>query len=159
MEHMTESKRYALMRIPIFEKLSYDEMEIVGKDVRSLPFKAGDVILKEGSHGTSMFFVVDGILEVVKQKEKVDDENVVIATVSSGQSVGEMALVDGFVRSATVLVKTDGSLLTLKREDFELLQEKHPEIGIKILKGISSLISINLRKTSKKLTELMLPIT
>jgi len=146
------------MSVPIFSELGFDELEIVEKIVFYREFTADKVVFEEGSHGRLMYFIVDGKLEVIKKK--VGSEEVAhITTVSHGQSVGEMALIDGFVRSATVKAKTDGAFLVLKREDFDNLQEKHPTIGIKILKSISRLISINLRKTSKELTILMLPIT
>jgi len=75
-----------------------------------------------------------------------------------GQSVGEMAIIEGIVRSATDKAKTDGSLITLKREDFDTLLEEHPKIGVKFLKGISCLLSKNLRKMSVEIINLMLPI-
>lgn len=153
---MPANERFTLMRLPLFEKFAYDEMEIVGKIVSSYLFHAEEVLFQEGSHGGSMYFVVDGTLEVIRQNE--EGKQVVIASLMPGQSVGEMAIIEGIVRSATVKAKTDGSLITLKREDFDTLLEEHPKIGVKILKGISCLLSKNLRKMSIEITNLMLPI-
>jgi CRP-like cAMP-binding protein len=54
--------------------------------------------------------------------------------------------------------KTKSTLLILTRKDFEKLLEQHPQIGIKILKGLAKLLSMNLRKTSSLLADHMLPI-
>lgn len=153
---MTDNEKYAIMRLPIFAELVYDEMEIVGKKVSSCQFQAGEVLLKEGTHGGAMYFVVDGTLEVIKQNE--EGKEVVIAKVTSGQSVGEMSIIEGIVRSATVRAVTEGSLLTLKREDFETLLDEYPKIGVKILKGISCSLSMNLRKMSNISAKLTLSI-
>ncbi len=153
---MAPNERFALMRLPLFEKFDYDEMEIVGKVVSTYKFHAEEVLFEEGSHGGSMYFVIDGALEVIKKNE--EGNQVVIANLMPGQSVGEMAIIEGVLRSATVKAKTDGSLITLMREDFDKLLDEQPRIGVKILKGISCLLSRNLRKMSIEITNLMLPI-
>ena len=150
---MSKSNIYPLMGIKAFSNLEYNEFDIIGQIISTSTFKAGDVILKEGSHGNSMCFVAEGTLSVIKKKE--DGHQALITTISTGEFVGEMALVVGLVRSATIQAKTDGILLTLKRIDFEKLIESHPKIGVKILKGILNLISVNLHKTSKKLTNMI----
>ncbi|MGR3318040.1 MAG: cyclic nucleotide-binding domain-containing protein [Candidatus Anammoxibacter sp.] len=154
---MAEENVRLLMGIKVLDKLEYDEFEIIDKIVFPSKFNADDVLLKEGSHATSMFFVVEGTLEVITKKS--DGSEVLMTTLSHGESIGELALIAGFVRSATVRAKTDGLLLKLKHEDFRTLLDNHPKIGIKVLEAIANLLSIKLRKTSKDLTELMLPIT
>lgn len=155
---MAENKKHSMLRVPIFEKLDFNEMAIVEKFVFSCNFEEGEVIFNEGSHGRSMYFVVDGVLDVIKKKED-SDEKVLITEITQGHSVGELALIDGFVRSAMIKAKTNGVFIALKREDFETLQDKHPKIAIKIVKGIARVISLNLRKTSLEITKLMMPIT
>lgn len=150
---MAKNNIYPLMGIKAFSSLEYNEYNIIGQIISPSKFKAGDIILKEGSHGNSMCFIAEGTLSVIKQKE--DGNQALITTVSAGEFIGEMALVVGLVRSATIQAKTDGILLTLRRVDFEKIIEEHPKIGVKILKGILSLISVNLHRTSKKLTNMM----
>lgn len=154
---MTGVNKHILMSVAIFDKLSDNELEIVSKHIFSSAYNAGDVIFREGTHGNSMCFVLEGELDVIKKKE--DGSQVLISTLSPGQSVGEMAMVDGLVRSATIQAKTDVSVLVLNRVQFEKLMAEHPKIAMNIMKTIAHLISINLRKTSNELTKLMLPIT
>ncbi|MGR3219794.1 MAG: cyclic nucleotide-binding domain-containing protein [Candidatus Anammoxibacter sp.] len=145
-----------LTGIKVLEKLEYDEFEIIDKIVFSSKFSAGDVLVEEGSHAKSMFFVVEGTLDVITKKS--DGSEVLMTTLTHGESMGELALIAGFVRSATVRAKTDGLLLRLKADDFKALLKNHQAIGIKVLEAMTILLSVKLRKTSKELTELMLPI-
>ena len=74
------------------------------------------------------------------------------------RSIGEMAVIDEFPRSATVKARTKSTLLTLSRDNFNYIVEGHSSVDVKILKGIASLLSMNLRKTSSRLADYMLPL-
>jgi CRP-like cAMP-binding protein len=117
----------------------------------------GQVIFKQGSAAESMCLVLSGELEVMKATK--DGKQVKIATIGDGQSVGEMALVDGMVRSASVKAALMTTIVVLKRSDFDEIMQQYPRIAAKILKGIARHISINLRKTSDQLMSLMMPLT
>ena len=71
----------------------------------------------------------------------------------------DMAVIDEFPRSATVRARTKATLLMITRGHFDTVPEEHPRIGIKVLKGITRLLSQSLRKTSSRLADYMLPLT
>jgi len=112
----------------------------------------GGLVCKEGQHGSFLSFVVKGKLEIVKTLE---GKEVIISTIEEGDTLGEMALIDGLTRSATVRACNPSTILILRRDDFNSLLVKHPTVGIKILKGISRLLSLNLRKASAQITAYM----
>jgi CRP-like cAMP-binding protein len=147
----------ALSNFPIFEKLNFEELQVVGRALMPYQLPAGKVVYRQGDHGDSICFVVDGILNVVR--ETADGRKLTIASLSSGESLGEMAVIDGLRRSATVTTQTEASVLVLRMSKFEELLGEHPVIGIKVLKGIARYISKNLRKTSDDLTALHLSLT
>ena len=103
-----------------------------------------------------MCFVVDGSLEVLKRSDTGQD--ILLSTLSKGRSLGEMAVIDELPRSATVKAHEKSILFTLSQENFNYILEKHPSIGVKIVKGIARLVSLNLRKTSTELVDCLLPI-
>jgi len=70
-----------------------------------------------------------------------------------------MALVDGMVRSATVRAAFLTTIIVLKRSDFDEIMQQYPRIAAKLMKGIARHISINLRKTSEQLMNLMITVT
>jgi len=146
---MNKNNIYQLMSIKAFANLDYNDFDVINNILILSRFKPNDVILKEGSHGDSMHFVIEGILEVLKEND--NNESIPIATISHGEFIGEIAMIVGFVRTATIRAKTEGSLLTLKRNDFEELIETHARIAAGILKSIVKLVSMNLLKTSKNL--------
>ncbi|TNF32808.1 MAG: cyclic nucleotide-binding domain-containing protein [Gammaproteobacteria bacterium] len=144
---MEQSLTLLIAEIPLFSDLDYEETDTIQKmlDLRSI--KGGSLIYAQGEHADSMCCVIEGELEVVKQLKEGGER--LLTTLSKGDSVGEMALIDGLTRSANIRAKTNARILILKRDDFNKLIKLHPQISIKILKQIARRLSMNLRKTSE----------
>ena len=85
---------------------------------------AGDTLVKQGDIGDAVFILVAGQLEV--SVDTAAGTQVTVDVLGPGASVGEMALVAGQVRTATVSAKTDAELVRLARPDFEQLAEENP---------------------------------
>ena len=146
-----------LINIPLFDKLKADELRVIVKWMNLIEINKGEILFKEGDKGNYVCFIIEGTLDVIK--ESVTGESVAITALSKGRSIGEMSVIDDFPRSATIKARTEGKLVILTRKNFELMLEEYPQIGIKILKSISRLLSLNLRKTSSRLADYMLPIS
>jgi len=138
--------------IPIFNDLNADDTDILRQYLFPKELAIGDIVCKEGQHGNFLSFVANGELKVIKNMEGKD---VVISTIEEGGSLGEMSLIDGLTRSATTKASKPSTILILRRDDFNNLIKKYPVVGVKILKGIARLLSLNLRKTSGRMTSLM----
>jgi CRP/FNR family cyclic AMP-dependent transcriptional regulator len=145
-----------LTEIPIFDQIRSDDIKILARHMNFMDFKPGEVIFSEGDRGDFVCFVTKGSLDVLKRNE--NGNNIEIASLGKGRSIGEMAIIDDFPRSATVRAKTDSTLLILTRNGFEELLEKYPQLGIKLLKGLARLLSMNMRKTTCLLADHMLPV-
>lgn len=145
-----------LIDIPMFDNLKPDELSIVTRHMNFVDLEPGEILFSEGEPGDYVCFVAEGSLDVLKKSGK--GYSLTLATLSKGRSIGEMAIIDDFPRSATVKGRTKATLVILTRKGFDLILEEHPEIGVKILKGISRLLSQNLRKTSSRLADYMLPL-
>lgn len=146
-----------LIYIPIFDKIIADELRLISKYMNVVEAEPGEIIFKEGEKGDYVCFVVNGSLDVLKKSET--GKNIVISTLSKGRSIGEMSVIDDSPRSATVKARTKSTLVTLSQEKLNIILEEHCSIGVKILKGISRLLSLNMRKTSSRLADYMLPIS
>jgi CRP-like cAMP-binding protein len=70
-----------------------------------------------------------------------------------------MSVIDKTPRSATVKAQSKATMVALTSEGFDLILEQYPKIGIKVMKGITRLLSLNLRKTSSRLADYLLPMT
>jgi CRP-like cAMP-binding protein len=153
----TQSVINFLNNIPIFSELSFGELETILPFMGYLKLNKGELLFKEGEEGNYVFFVSKGIIDVYKTSASGGD--VVIASLSKGLSIGEMAIIDTSPRSATVKARTNVMLLVITRTGFNQILDNHATIGIKILKGITRLLSKNLRKTSTRLVDYMLPLS
>jgi predicted acylesterase/phospholipase RssA/CRP-like cAMP-binding protein len=96
----------------------------------SLP--AGEVLFRQGDPGDAAYVVVAGRLRVVTH----DREERVVGEVGRGEMVGEMALLEGVPRMATVLAARDTELARFARSAFETLVERHPRAMLGIARTV-----------------------
>ncbi|MFH1488155.1 MAG: cyclic nucleotide-binding domain-containing protein [Pseudomonadota bacterium] len=145
-----------LIDMPIFDNVVAQELKIVASYMNIIDAEPGEILFKEGDKGDYVCFIVEGILEIIKKT--VEGKNVVISTLSKGRSIGEMSVIDQSPRSASVRAKTKATLITLSQDNLNLLLEEDCKVGAKIVKGISRLLSMNMRKTSSRLADYLLPL-
>jgi len=143
-----------LVKIPMFAGLDVDELEIIEKHIKLFEVAQGTTLFQEGDQGDYVCFVVNGRLEVIKRT--ISGDEFVLNTLARGQSVGEMSIIDKKPRSATVRAKTKAILFTLTERDFEVILKDYSEISMKMLKGLSLLMSKKLRQTSSRLVSYMI---
>lgn len=153
MSDSEEETRSFLINLPIFSSFNVDELSIFAKHMSFIHLQRGEHLFVEGDQGTFMGFVVSGVLEVQKKAET--GENIVLARLTKGSSIGEMALIDKSPRSATVIAKQPTTMVTLTDKGFDILAEKYPPLGIKVIQKVARLLSLNMRRTSSKLADLM----
>jgi len=146
----------AIKKVPIFSEFSQEQLEIVAGYMAVFEISKGDVVFLEGEKGDYMCFVVKGRLQV--SKKSASGELQVLSELEQGSSVGEMAVLDDFPRSANVTAVEDTRFSVLSREGFEAILNDYPEVGVNLLKGITSVLSLSLRRTSEDLAGIMLPL-
>lgn len=153
MRESEEDTRAFLVNLPIFFNFNVDELSTLARHMSHIRLQRGEYLFIEGDQGTFMGFVVSGVLEVQKKAET--GENIALARLTKGSSIGEMALIDKSPRSATVVAKQATTMVTLTDRGFDLLADKYPPLGIKVIKKVARLLSLNMRRTSSKLADLM----
>jgi CRP-like cAMP-binding protein len=146
------------MNIPLFSRMNAEEVKLVAKHMNVIELQQGEILFQEADRGNFMCFIAHGTLDVIKQPIAADQE-IVITTLRKGQSIGEMSVIENRPRSATIKAREEAKLFILSQAAFDLLLTRHANIGIKLLKGIAVLLSNNLRKTSSRLADYMLPIS
>ncbi|MBA4369754.1 MAG: cyclic nucleotide-binding domain-containing protein [Desulfobacterium sp.] len=146
------------INFPLFEQINAEEVKVVARHMESIDLNEGDILFRESDKGNYVFFIKEGHLDVLKKSE-VSGENVTLATLYEGQSIGEMSIIDDFPRSATIQARSHTKLYILSKSAFDMILSKHPKIGIKLLKGISRLLSKNLRETSSRLADYIPPLS
>ena len=102
----------ALLRsLPMFEALGAPTLEALARRLEALEIPAGTAVIEEGDPGERYYVVVDGALEVTQ-------DHVPIATVERGAGFGEISLLEGVPRTATVTAITPAHLYALEAQTF-----------------------------------------
>ena len=130
------------------------------KHMEKMLIKAGDVIFKQGETGDTMFIIAEGVVNV-SMDVSVTEENGntkttsnVVATLSDGNYFGEMALLKGESRSATVTAKSDVVLYKIRRETVRTFTEKYTDFAKKLSEAIIERNLVNEAKKSEVIKEL-----
>jgi hypothetical protein len=115
--------------IPLFSDLTTSEFIAVALLLVRRVAKAGEVIVREGDPGDSMFIVSTGEVRATILR---DGRQVPVATMRDGDFFGEMAVLSGEPRTATVTALKSTELLELSREHLSEICARHPEVEAKI---------------------------
>ena len=125
-----DTKVQALKSAPLFEGLSRRELAQLARVCEDLEVEPGKVLCKEGEIGHESFVIVDGKVQVTRKGRRV-------ATLSSGDFVGEIAVVTEMPRTATVTAETPVRLFVLTRRDFRGVLDKNPNVERKVLRALA----------------------
>lgn len=117
-----------LPTIELFSELSKKELKNIAALMTPIQVKMGRVLTKEGDPGREFMIIIEGTA-TVKRKGRV------LARLGPGDFFGELAVVAGVPRTATVVADTDMIIETLNRREFSSLLDESPRIAKKILVG------------------------
>ena len=117
-------------------------------------YVAGEVLCREGEPGNNCFLISEGEIAVSKLIDPDENREKVLASLKSGDLIGEMALMDEVPRSATVTATTDALVYVISRDNFKALLQSQPEGAVKLLLGIIATMSGRLRRSSTELIAL-----
>lgn len=117
-----ERQREVLLKdVDLFASLTDDQRRMIASATRMRPFGGGEVIVREGEPGQSMYVVASGKVSVV-----VEPGGQRVATIEKGGYFGEMSLLTGDARSATVVAQGDAIVLEIDAELFRRLAAENP---------------------------------
>ena len=108
--------------------------------------KKGEVIFWEGTVSNCAFIIEKGKFEV--SKLCANGKSKVLGILNASDIFGEMGLIDGHPRSATVTALEDGKVSVISKENFESLAQKSPETLMPLLKVLSNRLRDTLKKAS-----------
>lgn len=151
---MQPSIRTILATTEIFDTFSDSQLTLVAALCTPVTYNRGHVLLNENEASDEMYVIGRGGVEVLVNPAVVAGESqprveiVVLTELRQGQVVGEVALVDQGVRSATIRVSRDDTLLLrLRREQLMRLCETYPVLGYKLMRNLASELAAKIRTT------------
>jgi len=119
-----------LEQIPLFSSCTKREMAQVAALTSPAELAAGTILTRQGAAGGLAFVIASGRAEVTRQGKR-------LATLGPGDVVGELSLIDGQPRSATVKALTDLEVLEIDGRDLAKLLRKAPSVTRKLLESMA----------------------
>ncbi len=112
-------------------------------------YRKGETIFHQGDAGDALFVIQSGAVKIVLPSPGGEEE-AIIATLRSGDSFGELALVDGAERSATAIAHEATTAYRLNRPDLEGLMESRPQLRVALLEAVAA----ELRRLTRHVDEM-----
>ena len=129
-----------LRKVPLFSDLEDRELEQIAESFKQRTFNAGAVIAEEGKGGVGFFVIEDGTAKITVRGEER-------ATVGPGGYFGEIALIDGGARTATVTAESELRCYGMTSWEFRPLVEANSSIAWKLLQSLAKMLRVSQRET------------
>ncbi|MGD8458656.1 MAG: cyclic nucleotide-binding domain-containing protein [Anaerolineales bacterium] len=132
--------------VELFDGLEKNEIDQVISLCQERQYNETEIVAKQNSPGDEFFIIQQGFVEVVVSGQ-AGGEGKVIVNLGTGQTVGEMSLVDQGPRSATIrAINTPTIVQVIKEKDFEALCLENTRIGYIVMRNIAADLSFRLRQ-------------
>ena len=115
-----------LKQVPLFSQMTPQQLEEIATQAEVVTVHAGSMYAKYGTPGSQFGLILSGEVQAMKYGK-------VLREMGEGDFFGEISLIDGGPRTATIMTKTDVNLLVVNKESFDQLLEKAPELQRKMI--------------------------
>lgn len=123
---VTTVERVKVAHSPLFEVLDEEEREAVIREMVHVEFGDGDIIITEGEQGSSLYVVVAGEVKVFTRGPS--GASIPLASLGEGEFFGEVSILTGKPRTATITATRPSELLRLDKEKLDAVIERHPHV-------------------------------
>jgi len=147
-----EHHRVELREVPILQGLNDTEFADFEERVTRSKFTPGEELFHEGDEDRELFLITAGSADVVITLENGRTKR--LMTFSAGTVIGEMALLEGQPRSATVVARDGVECYRLSLEVFEAFESSRPRIAVVLLSNLARLLSGRVRTANSMIREL-----
>lgn len=141
--------REDLRKVNYFSDLAWVDFNEVVNRTQFFTCKAGETLFKQGDEADTLFVIYEGEVEV-RHKEGLFKRSKPIERLSAGHFFGEMALIDGSRRTATVKAATAAKLFVLRRQEVDEMMLENPAFRKHMMAMAETRKFINTRRAEKK---------
>ncbi len=135
-----------LKKNSLFSTMNTRELKAVASICKNHSLAPGEKVVTQGDVGETMFLIKSGTVMVQRDSEQ---GSIDLATLTAGESFGEMSMFDTELRSASIIVKENCDLLSIDGSDIHDLLQAYPQIGIAVIKTFVQ----RLRESNSRLQE------
>jgi len=147
---MSQQVIESLRRVQIFSRLDDSELLQLASQCKVWKVAPGHTIFREGDDGEQLYIIQEGRVRILLNTRGQDGAPTqgTINTLHTGQSFGELVLLDGKTRTATVSTLEQSVLLVLHERDFARLCESNPRIGYRVMRDLAGDLAYKLRSSN-----------
>ncbi len=135
-----------LLSTPPFKDLNAKLMKLLTKLIHNRVYSANEYIFYQNDPGIALYIIIKGEV-LITQDENGDHFD--LAVLGQGDFFGELALLDGAKRSASAIALKESHVAVIFRPDLDEFVELHPKEGLKILRGLSTIVTTRLRNLNQ----------
>jgi CRP/FNR family cyclic AMP-dependent transcriptional regulator len=122
-----------LKKVPLFSSLTEEQLEVIGNHCKGKSFKNGHILFHEKDQGAEFYVVMSGSVKIYTSS---GGEDKILSLFKTGDSFGELSLLDGKPRSASAAVVEDSVLLTLDKVSFLTVLKENFDIATMIMQEL-----------------------
>ncbi len=139
-----------LRRVPLFSLLTVNQAEVISGAVIKRRFKRGEALVEQGHKSNALFILLTGRARVMTSDSR--GREVILATLSQGDYLGEMSIIDNEPHSATVRAEVQTDVLMLGRAEFARCLAENASMSLVVMRGLVK----RLRHADRKIESLAL---
>ena len=125
-----------LQKLPLFSDLPQDMRREIAHKMAKLDLTKGEELFHKGDPGDALYVIRTGWVKIVTEDAR--GEELILNQCGPSDAIGEMALVDGQPRSASVIAQSDSEILRLSRDDFLAVLDDRPVLALDIIRNVSA---------------------
>jgi HEAT repeat protein len=134
-EKVLMERLLSLRQVSLFSRMSLERLHAIERITQESEYVRGEVIMREGEFGDELFCLIEGEVEVLRGAGTPDEVH--LNWLGPGAYLGEMAVLDGSPRSATVVAATSVRVLVLAGERLRELVQEMPELAFDLLRVLA----------------------
>lgn len=145
---------FALIQsIPLFKNLNKSNVRLLSELLHHRSYQANEYIFHQGDPGNALYIVIEGTINIVQTSENGSD--IPLVKLKGGDFLGELALVDDDIRSASAIASSNSKLAAIFKSDLDSFMKKHPNAGVEIMRNMSIVLSKRIKSLNSDYSKLL----
>ncbi len=142
-----------IKNIPLFSNMGKNHFKHLYELLHFRSYQTNEYIFYQGDPGNALYIIVEGAINI---KQFADNETEFeLAELKSGDFLGELALIDDDIRSASAIASCNTKLAVIFNSDLNTFMKKYPTAGVEIMKNMGRVLSTRLRNLDSDYSDLL----
>jgi CRP-like cAMP-binding protein len=129
------------------------DLAMLAESLQEKELQEGTTVFIENMPGETLYLIKSGAVRITKMMAEGEDK--IVLVLGPEEVFGELSIIAGGQRTATARIAESGTLLSLSRRDFDLLCERHPRLGVKLVRNITEVFSRRVRESEQDYCDML----